>query len=298
MDPVIFSFQVGPITLALRWYAVLVIFGTLVGAYVASREVRRRGGNSDRIWDMMMWLIPAGLVGGRLWYVMNATLGGNNYYLENPLQIFNVPAGGLHIFGGLLLGAITIYFYTRHHKLDLWLYLDAVGPAALIGQALARPANFINQELYGPPTTLPWGIPIDAAHRLPIFRDLELYPVATTRFHPVFAYEMIWNLLIAALLLWAARRYADKLKPGAMFFAWVFFAGFGRFWLEFLRPDQPRIGEFWMSYTQVATLLMMIIGAVFFLSRMGLFELPFMRWREKYQITEPTQTQKPAQKRA
>jgi phosphatidylglycerol:prolipoprotein diacylglycerol transferase len=286
MDPVIFSFNIGPIPIALRWYGVLVMFGTLMGALLAKREIERRGGNGERLWDLMVWLVPAGVIGGRLWFVANATLGGSSYYLQNPLQIFNVPQGGLHIFGGLVLGAIVLLYYTRRNKLDPWLYLDAIGPAALVGQALARPANFINQELYGPPTTLPWGIPIDAQHRLAQYSNLTLYPVATTRFHPDFAYEMIWNLLIAALLLWFARRYADKLKPGAMFFAWVFFAGFGRFWLEFLRPDQPRIGEFWMSYTQVATLIMIVCGAVFFLERMGVFKIPFIHWPEQYQLAE------------
>lgn len=289
MDPVIFSFNIGPIPIALRWYGVLVMFGTIMGAWLAKREVERRGGNGERIWEMLVWLVPAGVIGGRLWFVANATLGGNQYYVQNPLQILNVPQGGLHIFGGLLLGAIVLYFYARHYKLDLWLYLDAIGPAALVGQALARPANFINQELYGPPTTLPWGIPIDAQHRLPAFQNLTLYPVATTRFHPDFAYEMIANLLIAALLLWAARRYADKLKPGAIWFAWLFFAGFERFWLEFLRPDQPRIGEFWMSYTQVATILMVVVGLVCFLERMGVFKIPFIHWPEKYQLVEPQQ---------
>jgi len=286
MDPVIFSFQIGTFTLALRWYGVLVMFGTMVGAYLAYLEVRRRGGNADRIWDMMIWLLPAGVIGGRLWFVANATLGGNNYYVQNPIQILNVPAGGLHIFGGLLLGVIVLYVYARRYKIDLWLYLDAIGPCVLVGQALARPANYINQELYGPPTTLPWGIPIDAAHRLAAYQNLQLYPLATTRFHPDFAYEMIWNLLVAALLFWFARRYASKLKPGAMFFAWLFFAGFGRFWLEFLRPDQPRIGEFWMSYTQVATLIMVICGAVLFAERMGWLKIPAIHLPERYRLEE------------
>ena len=290
IDPVIFSFQIGGITLALRWYGVLVMFGTLVGALLVNREVKRRGGDGDRIWDMMVWLVPAGVIGGRLWFVVNATVGGSDYYVKNPLQIFNVPQGGLHIFGGLLLGAIVLFYYAHRYKLDPWIYLDAIGPAALVGQALARPANFINQELYGPPTTLPWGIPIDALHRLPAYQDLSLYPVATTRFHPDFAYEMIWNFLIAALLLWVARRYADKLKPGAIFFAWLFFAGFGRFWLEFLRPDQPRIDGFWMSYTQVATLVMVVCGAILFLARIGLFDIPFIHWPEQYQIAEQSET--------
>ncbi len=284
MNPVIFSIQIGTFTLAPRWYGVLVMFGTVVGAYLTYLEVKRRGGDGERLWDMLVWLVPAGVIGGRLWYVINATLGGNDYYMKEPLQILNIPQGGLHIFGGLLLGALALFYYAHRYKLDVWLYLDSISPNLLIGQALARPANFINQELYGPPTTLPWGISIDAAHRLPAFQNLALYPVATTRFHPDFAYEMIWNLIIGSLMLWAARRYADKLKPGAIWFAWLFFAGFGRFWLEFLRPDQPRVGELWISYTQIATIIMMIVGVVFFLARMGKLNLPFMHWPDHYQV--------------
>ncbi len=97
---------------------------------------------------------------------MNATLGGNRYYIENPLQIINIPQGGLHIFGGFLFGAAVLLTYLRQNKRDPWIFLDAAGPAILIGQAIGRIANFINQELYGPPTTLPWGIPISAEHRL------------------------------------------------------------------------------------------------------------------------------------
>ena len=286
MNPIIFTLHIGTFTFAPRWYGIIVMFGTLVGAGLASYEVRRRGGNGERVWDMLLWLVPAGVVGGRLGFVVISTLGGNDYYIKNPIQILNVPAGGLHIFGGLLLGAITLFFYARRYKLDLWLYLDAIGPAALVGQALARPANFINQELYGPPTTLPWGIPIDAQYRIGVYQNLGLYPLATTRFHPDFAYEMIWNLVIAALLLWAARHYAEQLKPGAIWFAWLFFASFGRFWLEFLRTDQPRVSGSWISYTQIATRCMMACGAVFFLARMGVFRLPFMQWHEQYQVVE------------
>src|SRR5262249_19852668 len=148
------------------WYGVLVMIGTVVGAYIVNREVKRRGGDGDRVWDMMVWLVPAGVIGGRLWVVVNATLGGNDYYIREPLQIFNIPQGAVLIFGGLLLGRLPLFYYAHRNKMDPWIYLDAIGPAALIGQALARPANFINQELYGPPTTLPWGIPIDAVHRL------------------------------------------------------------------------------------------------------------------------------------
>ncbi|HEU0292148.1 MAG TPA: prolipoprotein diacylglyceryl transferase [Anaerolineales bacterium] len=180
---------------------------------------------------------PCAILGARLWYVINATLGGNSYYLENPIQIINIPQGGLHIYGGLLLGGIAMWFFLRRRHMDVWLFLDSIAPTVLLGQALARPANFINQELYGQPTTLPWGIPIDAQHRIGIYQDLVKFPLETTRFHPTFAYEMIWNLLAFSLIMFITRRFSDRLKPGTGFFLWLVLAGLGRFLIEFFRPD-------------------------------------------------------------
>src|SRR4030065_1356489 len=147
IDPIIFSIKLFGLTLTLRWYGVLVMLGALVGTWIAEKEVNRRGENGERIWDLMLWVLPAGIVGARLWYIFNTTLGGSRYYLDDPLKIINIPEGGLHFFGGLVFGAIALLLYLNRNKLDVWLFLDAIAPAALIGQAVARPANFINQEL-------------------------------------------------------------------------------------------------------------------------------------------------------
>jgi phosphatidylglycerol---prolipoprotein diacylglyceryl transferase len=285
INPVIFSFTIGSLTFALRWYGVLVMLGVAVGAWFGEREVRRRGGKGEVIWDALIWILPAGIIGARLWYVVNATIGGNQYYLQNPAQIINIPQGGLHIYGGLLLGAIAMYFYLRRQKMDIWLFLDAVSPMVLLGQAIARPANFINQELYGQPTTLPWGIPIDAAHRISVYTDLAKYPVETTRFHPTFAYEMLWNFLAFALIVYLAHRFADQMKPGAVFFGWLVMAGLGRFLIEFVRTDQPHVGGSWISTTQVVTLIMILVGLALLAWRYGKLKLPLPPLPEKYQVS-------------
>jgi phosphatidylglycerol:prolipoprotein diacylglycerol transferase len=285
INPVIFSIKLfGGLTLTLRWYGVLVMLGAVVGSWIADKEIRRRGANGSLVWDALIWVLPAGIVGARLWYVLNTTLGGSSYYLDNPWKILNIPEGGLHFFGGLLFGAIALYFYVRQYKLDMWLLLDAIAPAALVGQAVARPANFINQELYGQPTTLPWGISIDAFHRLPVYADLVKYPVETTRFHPTFAYEMLWNFLAAALLLWLARRYADKMKPGAIFGGWLVLAGVGRALIEIFRPDQPLIPGTPITYSALFSILMAVAGVIFLLSRFGKLQLGSFRLPEAYQI--------------
>lgn len=286
IDPVIFTIRIGNMAFPLRWYGVIVMIGVIVGSLIVERELKRRGENGDRIWDALIWILPAGIIGARLWYVLNATLGGNRYYMDNPAQIINIPQGGLHIFGGLLFGAIALLYYLRKNRLDPWLFLDAAGPAMLIGQGIGRIANFINQELYGPPTALPWGIPISAEHRLPQFSNLNQYPVETARFHPTFAYEMLWNFFAAGLLLWLSRRYKEELKPGALFAGWLLLAGVGRVFIEFFRPDQPKIGELGFSYSALVSALMAIAGAVMLLARYRAIQLKAAEnWEEQYQIS-------------
>jgi len=295
IDPVIFSFKLFGITLILRWYGVLVMFGAVVGAWLAEKEINRRGEKGETIWDALIWVLPAGIIGARLWYVMNATLGGNSYYTENPLQILNIPQGGLHFFGGLLFGAIALLIYLRRQKQDVWLFLDSIAPAALIGQALARPANYINQELYGPPTNLPWGIQIQASSRIAQYADLNLFPVATTRFHPTFAYEMVWNILAGLFLLWYARQYKERMKPGSVFGAWLILAGVGRAVIELFRPDQPRIPGTAITYSMIVSTLMALAGVVMLLVRYGKLQFAFAEnWEDEYQIPQPVEKKKVA----
>lgn len=284
MDPVLLSFELFGRVIELRWYGLLVALGVAAAAWLAEREVKRRGENPEHVWNALLWLLPIGIVGARLWYVTNATLGGNLYYIENPGKIIAVWEGGLHFFGGLLFGVIALFFYARHYKLDLWLFLDAIAPVTMIGQAVARPANFINQELYGPPTTLPWGISIDNFHRIGEFRDLVKYPLETTRFHPVFAYEMIWNFLFAGLLLWAAQRWPEKFKPGSVLAWWLVLAGSGRALIEFLRPDQPKIPGTFISYSQLVSVLMGLAGLILLMARNNTISIPGLKFPEFYTI--------------
>jgi phosphatidylglycerol:prolipoprotein diacylglycerol transferase len=288
INPVIFSIG----GFSLRWYGVIVMTGVVVGALIVERELRRRGENGDRIWDALVWVLPPAIIGARLWYVVNAVLGGNRSYIENPASILRVWEGGLHIFGGFLFGGLALLLYLRQNKLDPWLFLDAAGPAALIGQGIGRIANFINQELYGPPTPLPWGIPIAAEHRLPQYQDLKLFPVETTRFHPTFAYEMIWNFAAAGLLLWLSRRYEKQLKPGTVLAGWLMAAGVGRTWIElFFRPDQPKIPGLGISYSAIVSASMAIAGAVLLLARYKIIHLKFAEnWEEEYRVSGIVET--------
>ncbi|HSO12177.1 MAG TPA: prolipoprotein diacylglyceryl transferase [Anaerolineales bacterium] len=300
IDPVIFTIG----NFSLRWYGVIVMIGVIVGSLIVENELKRRGEDPETIWDALVWwvsfgptiktpvgnfrlglpigVLPMGIIGARLWYVLNATLGGSRLYIEDPSKIYKVWEGGLHIYGGLLFGAVVLVLFLRSRKLDPWLFFDIAGPAMLIGQAIGRIANFINQELYGQPTNLPWGIPIDLAHRLPQFANLP----ESTRFHPTFAYEMLWNLVAAGFLIWLSRRYERELKPGSIFAGWLMLAGTGRVWIEFFRPDQPKIGDSFISYSMVAAALMAVFGAVLLMARYKAIKLAFAEnWEEEYQIS-------------
>ena len=287
IDPVIFTIEIGNFTFSLYWYGVLVMLGVAAATWLAAVEFKRRGQDPDYIWDSLLWILPAGIVGARLWYVLNTTLGGNMSYINNPISILQLRQGGLHYFGAILFGAIAFYFYAKKMGLDIWLALDAVAPGLLIGQAIARPANFINQELYGPPTELPWGITIDAVHRIPPWNNMALYP-PDTRFHPAFAYEILWNLFAAGILLVLARKYKDRLKPGVVFGAWLILAGVGRNIIEFFRPDQPTFPGTGFSYSRLVAILMILVGVVLILIKYRVLKISFIpAGRDEYRIAPP-----------
>ncbi|RIK53984.1 MAG: prolipoprotein diacylglyceryl transferase [Chloroflexi bacterium] len=285
IDPVIFSFKLFNLQVELTWYGLIVMSSVLIGGWLAEKEVRRRGENGEALIDAMVWAVVAGIVGARLWYVVNAIIGGNRSYIEDHMSIIRPPIAGLHIFGGLLFGAIVLISYLKKNGYDAWLFLDSVAPVALVGQAIGRLGNFINQELYGPPTNLPWGISIPADHRLLEFADLSKYPVETTRFHPTFAYEMILNVLAYLFILWYSRRKEEELKPGAVFSLWLVFAGFNRAFIEFFRPDQPKLGETFISTSMLVAFLMGVTGVIMFLARNGKLRLAFAEnWENEYFI--------------
>lgn len=292
IDPVIFTIEIGNFSFSLYWYGVLVMLGVVIATWLTGREFKDRRQDPNYIWDSLLWILPAGIVGARLWYVANSILGGSTRFLEDPISIINLRQGGLHYFGGILFGAIAFYFYAKRMGLDLWLALDAASPGLLLGQAIARPANFINQELYGPPTDLPWGIKIDAQNRIPPWNDVSRFPVDTTRFHPTFAYEMLWNFFAAGLLLFLSRRYKDKMKPGVVFGAWLILAGLGRNLIEFFRPDQPTFPGTAFSYSRFVAILMILAGILLILIKYQILRLKFVPAdRDSYQLAPPLEDQ-------
>ena len=297
IDPIIFTVQIGSYTFSLYWYGVLVMLSVAVAAWLAGREFKKRGQDSDYIWDSLLWVLPAGIIGSRLWYVLNTTLGGDMRYIQDPISIINVKQGGLHFFGALLFGAIAFLIYAKKMGLDFWLAMDSFAPGLLLGQAVARPANWINQELYGQPTTLPWGISIDAAFRIAPYNNLNLYPEDVTRFHPTFAYEMLWNFFAVAILLYVARKYKDKLRPGVIFGGWLILAGVGRNLIEFFRPDQPTFPGTAFSYSRFVAILMILGGIILILIQYEILKIKFLpATAPEYKLAPPLEEQLEAKK--
>ncbi|WP_416675616.1 prolipoprotein diacylglyceryl transferase [Egbenema bharatensis] len=235
VDPIIFEF--GPI--ALRWYGLLMATAVLVGSTIASREVARRGQNPEDFWDMLFWVLIPAFIGARLYYVfIQSPRDGNGIgrYLENPIEIFQIWTGGIHIFGAFIFGGIALWLYCRIRRLPVLVFLDSIALSLPLAQAIGRWGNFINQELYGSPTTLPWGLRIDPQHRIGPYRDLNTYP-DSTHFHPLFLYEFLWNAIGFVILFWISRRFNTQLKDGDMTLLYLLWYPFGRFFIEFLRTD-------------------------------------------------------------
>lgn len=276
IDPILYTIKLGAIQIPIRWYGLLIVAGAMAGAWYAAWYVKRKDEDPDMVWDAMIWLLISGILGARLWYVIADMIGGNTRYLDAPGQIFRVWEGGLNILGGIVVAAVVGWYYTKRNNIDFWLLADAVGPGLLIGQAVGRWGNFINQELYGPPTTLPWGISIDAAHRIAPWHDLTQFPLDVTRFHPTFAYEMIWNLIFAAILAWVVIKIGSKLNPGVIFGSWLIIAGVGRVWIELFRPDQPRFFGTPVSTSTIVSAIFALIGVFIVMVKLGKINVPFM----------------------
>jgi phosphatidylglycerol:prolipoprotein diacylglycerol transferase len=231
------ALQIGQVPI--YWYGILIVASVLVGAAVSVVQANKRAQDSEHVWNALLLCLILGIVGARIYHVFSVSQGGAigwPYYREHPNEAFKIWKGGLGLIGAIIGGSLGIVIYARLAKLPILTWLDISSYGFLIAQVIGRWGNYINQELYGPPTTLPWGIPIDYGHRIMPFHNLELYPL-DTRFHPVFLYESLWCLLGFALLWWISARWHDRLLAGEVFWLTLIWYGIGRFALEYLRPD-------------------------------------------------------------
>jgi phosphatidylglycerol:prolipoprotein diacylglycerol transferase len=270
INPVAFTIPIGD-GFPIHWYGIIVTLGIAIGAWWSGREVKRRGGDTDEFYNGLIIVIVSGFVFARLWYVLQEIITGSNDF-NNLSAWVNVRAGGLNILGGFIGAAVVAFIYVKWKRLDFWMYADVAGPALLIAQSFGRWANFINQELYGGPTELPWGLLIPLENRIGEFTDLQAFPL-DTRFHPTFLYESLWLLIGFILLIILNNRFRESWRSGTLFGLFLIWWGGGRAWVELFRPDQPKIGDSFVSYSMILALLLAISGVVILLARYD--KLPF-----------------------
>lgn len=246
------EWYLGPILI--RGYALAIVAGIFVAVWIAERRLRRRGAPPGTIVDIAVWAVPFGIIGARLYHVAT---DAQLYFGpgRDPVEALMIWHGGLGIPGALLAGALGAWIACRRRGIPLSMVADAVAPALPVAQAIGRVGNWFNQELYGKPTNLPWGLEIDLAHREAGYEAFET-------FHPTFLYEALWNLGGAGLIVWLDRRF--RFGRGRAFALYVIWYGAGRFWVESLRIDEAH-SFFGMRLNMWTALLAVIGGLAYFL---------------------------------
>lgn len=216
----------GPIPI--RAYALLIVLGIVLAVWLGNRRYVARGGSPSVITDIAIWAVPFGIVGGRLYHV----LSDHQLYFgpegAGPVAALRIWDGGLGIWGAVTLGALGAWIGARRAGVLLPPVADAIAPGIALAQAIGRWGNWFNQELFGAPTDLPWGLQIDAVHRPAGYEQFAT-------FHPTFLYESLWMVGVALVLIWADRRF--QLGHGRVFALYVLLYCSGRIWIESLRID-------------------------------------------------------------
>jgi phosphatidylglycerol:prolipoprotein diacylglycerol transferase len=257
------------------WYGIAYAVGLAASYWVLVREARFRGLDENLVGTGLVVVAIAALVGGRLYHVIDQW----QLYAPHPLTAFLPltvqPDGsyafsgftGLGVPGGIITGTIAGAYLVRRYRQPFWQWADVVAPALFVMQAIGRWGNFFNQELYGPPTTLPWGIRIDCAHRVADQYPCDTFPLATTHFHPLFLYESVSGILGALVLIWLARRASARLVAGDLLLIFFVWYGATRFVLEGLRVDNWTF--FGIPTARIVTLGFILVGIIGLIYRHG-----------------------------
>ena len=222
------ALQIGP--LGIPWYGIGYAVAIGFGTWLAGVQARRRGLDTGFIGDALILVVLLGIIGGRLYHVIDQW----PLYRDNLLKIVLPPYSGMALYGGVGGGIVGVYIATRRRHQSFLRWADVAVPSLFLGQAIARWGNFFNQELYGPPTNLPWGIAIDCTHRVAAY-PCSTFPLESTGFHPLFFYEASFTLVGGLIALWASRRIADRLRDGDLLSFWLIWYGSVRAVLETFR---------------------------------------------------------------
>lgn len=247
-SPEISFIQAGPFRI--HFYALFILTGIILAIWLADVRLKKHGYASGVALDVALWTVPVAIIGARIFHVLTHT--GDYFYPGADFTVvFKIWEGGIAIYGGLIGGAVGAWIGTKRSGVGFWAFADAVAPGILLAQAIGRWGNYFNQELFGLPTTLPWGLEIDQFN--PAYPDGL---PAGTLFHPTFLYESIWSLVGVVVLLLLDRKF--NLRGGAMFGAYLIYYSIGRIWTENLRIDPSDIifslrTNVWSALLGVAT---------------------------------------------
>lgn len=242
-------FELGSLTV--RWYGLMIAIGLLLAIFASTYLAKRRGRNPDDVYSLAFWLAIGGIIGARLYDFVIIEF---DYFIGQPLDIFKIWQGGLAIHGAVIGGVIALVVWCRVKKQKVLDWLDLAAVSVPLGQAIGRWGNYFNQELFGGPTNLPWGIPIDMAHR-------PIQYLSSTHFHPAFLYESILNFILFLILFFLMKK--DKLPAGAV--ALLYIAGYGliRFVMELIRIDETAMILGW-RLPQVVSVIATVIAILIF----------------------------------
>lgn len=220
----------------IQWYGILIASGVLIGGLIGLKEAKRKGIEEDTILDLLIFAVPLAIIGARLYYVIFTW----DSYKDNPIEALNIRGGGMAIHGAVIMAIIVAAIFCKIRKVKFWVIADIAAPSLILGQAIGRWGNYINQEAYGRPTDLPWGIIIDGV-----------------KVHPTFLYESIWNFLVFIFLLWYSRKKSKI--DGEVFLLYVILYSFIRVFIEGLRTDSLMWGP--IRVAQLVSILGIAVAA-------------------------------------
>ena len=270
-------------SLRIHAYALCILAGIVAGLWLTSVRWARRGAPEGSVWDIAIWAIPFGIIGGRLYHVFSSpdAYFGPGFDGTGDLSLIpQIQRGGLGIWGAVVLGAVGAWIGCRRAGVKLSAFLDAAAPGLLLAQAIGRWGNYFNQELFGGPTTLPWGLQID-----PTSPNFPAGMPADTLFHPTFLYESLWNLAGVAILLALDRKFS--FRRGRLFCLYAVYYTLGRVWIEAMRiDDAEQISLFGITTRlNVWTSILVLAGALIAFILLGLRkpsgpDTPFLPGRE------------------
>lgn len=241
MDPIAFEI----FSISVRWYGIFIATGMVLGTLLAIRESRRIGFDEDELINLLLFAIPIAIIGARLYYVIFEW----QYYQWDIMKIINIREGGLAIHGGIIGGVLTAIVFCKVRGISFWKLADITAPSIILGQAIGRWGNFVNQEAHGGPTDLPWAISVDGVN-----------------VHPTFLYESLWNILVFAFLLWYRKN--KKKIDGEVFLLYLALYSVGRFFIEGLRTDSLMYGPIRVAQL-ISVILIGLSATLFYVRRKG-----------------------------